>query len=471
MSKWQRSDMRVYQEHNVEHLINNEAVNFAGGAGLILDMGLGKTVTTLTAFVELKRQGKVKCMIVIAPMTVCGTVWQNEIQDWAHLNHLRVSEIMGSEPKRRRAVHADADVYIMNRENTQWLVAMLGGSWPWEMTVLDESTSFKNPKAKRFKALKLIHKKIKRVVCLTGTFAPNTLIDLWAQMFLLDKGARLGETLTSYRQKYFQPASGKGNIVYSYEMKPAENDLIGDDINELEIYDKIGDICISMRSEDWLELPPLVNVVKTITLSDEVMKAYKKFERDTVLQIPFENDYISAVNAAALRTKLLQFSNGALYREDGSYHEVHNEKIKALGEIIEAQNGKPLLVIYKFVSDVTRIMEQLKEYKPHVYSGPKDVARWNNKEFPVMIMYPTHGLNLQQGGNSLCWFGPTDSLELWMQTYKRLHRSGQENTVFNIMLSCAGTMESRAIEGLVRKEQVQDTLMNSLKAIIKEHRN
>src|SRR5215217_1621709 len=318
-----RSHLHAYQEFNVRHIVENKAVVLAGGAGLLLEMGLGKTISTLTAVADLFKAGKIRKVLVVAPLRVAEHTWSSEIAEWDHVRHLTYAICTGSEKNRKSELRRDVNIYIINRENVAWLVTYYGAAWPFDMLVVDELGSFKNHQAIRFKALKQVRSKIERTVGLTGTPAPNSLIDLWAPMYLLDKGERLGKTITNYRKKYFNEGRTNGHIVYNYELKEEFDELLGAGINEAEIYDKIGDICVSMKARDWLDLPPLIDRTHTVQMPPELKKLYRKFERDSVMEISEQEESILALSAVGLRNKLLQFSNGAVYREDRTYHEVH----------------------------------------------------------------------------------------------------------------------------------------------------
>ncbi|PQA60165.1 DEAD/DEAH box helicase [Siphonobacter curvatus] len=459
-----------YQEHATQHIIENEAVQLCGGAGLFLEMGLGKTVATLTAIDELMhKRREVKKVLVIAPLRVAAHTWPKEIEQWDHLKHLTVSVCLGSEKKRKDALRAEADIYTINRENVPWLVAYLqnNGKWPFDMLVIDELSSFKDQSSHRFKSLRIIRPLIKRVVGLTGTPSPNSLIDLWSQLYLLDRGERLGKTVGRYRQQFFNEGKKNGHVVYEYNLKKGDA-LLGPQIYKKLIYEKIGDICVSMKKEDWLTLPPLIDNHVCVSLPEEVRTQYKKFERDSVLSLTDADD-ISSVSAASLTQKLTQFSNGAVYDEDKQFHEVHRLKIDALADVLEAANGNPVLCFYSFKSDVARIQKYLKGYKPHLLQGTEDLDRWNEGKIPFLLAHPAsagHGLNMQHGGNHIVWFGLPWSLELYQQAVARLHRQGQKKSVINTWITCQGTVEDDIIQALSRKAEDQNNLMVALKARI-----
>lgn len=453
-----------YQQHAEDHIITHPA------AGLFLDMGLGKTVTTLTAINRLTYGlMEVERVLVIAPKRVAEDTWSTEIAKWDHLKHLTISKVLGTEAQRKKALMAKADIYVINRENVPWLVSYYAGAWPFDMIVIDELSSFKDGKSARFKALRQVRPKAKRVVGLTGTPAPNSLIDLWSQLYLLDEGHRLGKTITSYRNTYFTPGRRNGHVVYDYNRKDGD-DLLGTEIYQQEIYDKIGDICISMKAEDYLTLPGRIDRTHTIHLPQPIMKQYLDFERQQILAL--EGEEISAVNAAALTGKLLQFANGAVYDDDKNWHQVHTAMLEALTDDIEAANGNPVLVFYWFKHDLERIRQHLKAYKPVELKGSADITKWNAGQIPVMLVHPAsagHGLNLQTGGNYMTWFGLPWSLELYLQAVARLDRQGQQRRVINSRLIVQGTMHEDVLKALDAKKQGQDALMEAVKARIAKY--
>lgn len=444
-----------YQDHATEHIMQNTS------AGLFLDMGLGKTVSTLTAINRLMyEECEVAKVLVIAPKRVAEDTWTTESNKWDHLKHLKLSLVLGSERERKEALKAKADIYVINRENVVWLVGFYGTAFPFDMVVIDELSSFKSAKAQRFKSLRQIRPKINRMVGLTGTPAPNSLLDLWPQLYLLDQGERLGKTLTSYRQQYFNEGQKKGMVVYNYKLK--------NDDSKNEIYEKIGDICISMKAEDYLSLPERIDNDIPIRFSSAVRKKYEEFERDQVLALT-DLEEISAVNAAALTNKLLQFANGAVYDDDKTWHEVHREKLDALQEIIEDANGKPVLIFYSYKHDAARIEQKLKAYKPVALRDSADIARWNDGKIEVMMAHPAsagHGLNLQAGGNIIVWFGLPWSLELYQQANARLYRQGQTEAVIIHRLIAANTMDEDVVKALDNKATGQDALMEAVKVRI-----
>lgn len=452
-------NLHGYQKAAVRHIIEHPA------AGLFLEMGLGKTVSTLTAVnILMNEYLEVSRVLVIAPKRVAEDTWTSECAKWDHLKHLRVSVMLGSEKKRIEAFQRDADIYVINRENVEWLVAKWNGYFPFDMVVIDELSSFKSGKSKRFRALRLVRPKVNRIVGLTGTPAPNGLMDLWSQLYLLDMGERLGKTITSYRMKYFKPGRTNGQIVYDYKTL---------DGSEKAIYDKIGDICISMKAEDYLELPERIDRDVKVRLTSANRKRYDEFEKEQILQLPEEDGDISAVNAAALTNKLMQFANGAIYDADHNVHEIHQEKLEKLEEIVEAANGQPVLVFYAFKHDIYRIKERLKKYHPVEIGGSDCIRAWNRGEIPLMLAHPAsagHGLNLQAGGNIVVWFSLPWSCELYQQANARLYRQGQTKPVIIHKLMVDGTIDKDVIKALGGKMDRQEALMQAVKARVDKYR-
>ena len=449
----------AYQQHCIDQIIQVKKI------GLFLDMGLGKTITTLTAIKELKYyRFQVRKVLVIAPKKVAEGTWTREKDKWEHTKMLRVSPVLGSQTKRVRALNTPADIYIINRENVAWLVDYYKNDWPFDMVVVDESSSFKSHKAKRFKALASMGSHIDRMVELTGTPSPNGLDDLWAQIFLLDGGERLGKRYTQFRERYFQPDKrGADGMVYSYEAKPG---------TDRAILDRISDICISMKAEDYLQLPDITYHEVPVVLDPKALKAYQELEREMVLQIPEDEEEISVTSAAALSNKLLQLANGALYDEDRQVHEIHNCKIEAFLELIESLQGKPALVFYNYQHDRERILKALEGSKLRIreLKTPRDEDDWNNREIDILLTHPAssaYGLNLQQGGNHVIWFGLTWNYELYTQANKRLHRQGQQEKVIIHHLVCRGTRDEDVMYALEQKDNVQNWVMESLKARIR----
>lgn len=464
------NNLHDYQRACIEHIIKKPF------CGVFLEMGLGKTVSTLTAIDALKFDYcEITSVLVIAPKRVAESVWAEEAQQWEHLKHLTFSKIIGSPNKRITALKTKADIHIISRDNIAWLCSYCGGArLPWDMIVIDELSSFKSHKAVRFKALKAVRPTVHRLVGLTGTPAPNSLIDLWPQMYLIDRGERLEKTITKYRELYFRPGMAVGNVVYKY--KPFES-------SEQIIHDKIKDICISMKAEDYLKLPDKIDNYIRLKMPEPLKKSYEKFEKEKVLElIAAEGTYgsgqekpveISVMNAVALTNKLLQFANGAIYDENHAVHEVHDLKIEALRELIENANGKPILVGWTFRFDKDRIMHEFEKEKPRELKTAKDIEDWNAGKIKLMLAHPAsagHGLNLQAGGSIIVWFGQTWSLELYQQFNARLHRQGQANTVIIHHLIVDGTEDETVISALRNKSNTQNALMDSLKAKISKYK-
>ena len=428
--------------------------------GLLLDMGLGKTLSSLTAIEELLHTFEsVDKVLVIAPLSVAEKTWSDEIEKWDHLNHLTFSKILGNQKQRLEALEKKADVYLINRENVVWLVDYYKKRWPFETVIIDEISSFKDPKSKRFKALRKVRPLIKRLVGLTGTPAPNTLIDLWPQIYLMDQGERLGKTIGAYRNRYFYPGQTSGYAVYSWCLKPGA---------EEEIYSKISDICVSMKSKDYLKLPPRFNNIIEVALNKKEEKQYKQLERDLLL--PLTDSDVVASNAAVLSNKLLQLANGCIYDEDGEPQFIHDAKIEALERVIEDAQGQPILIFYSYKHDLARIQKRFKEAKSlDVKAG--DIKKWNDGEIPLLLAHPQsagHGLNLQQGGHIIVWFGLTWSLEYYQQANARLDRQGQKESVIVHHIVTRDTLDEKVIKVLEQKEKGQDALLEAVKAKIKE---
>lgn len=453
-------NLHGYQDAGVDHIIETPF------AGLLLDMGLGKTVTTLTAINRLIfEELTVQKVLIIAPKRVAENVWSTECEKWEHLQHLRISKIIGPPPKRLAALKETAEIYIISRDNIAWLCGQYGGSMlPFDMMVIDESSSFKNHKSQRFKALRRVQPSFDRVILLTGTPAPNGLIDLWGQIYLLDRGERLGKTIGSYRDQYFNPGMRNGATIFNYKIKKD---------SEGAIHKQIEDICMSMKAEDYLDMPDKIDNVISLKLPADVAQQYGDFEREQVLEL-MEGD-ITALNAAALSTKLLQFAGGAIYDEDRNVHEVHGVKLDAVEEIIENANGRPVLVAYAFQHDRDRIIERLKKYKPVQLKTEQHIKDWNAGKIQVLIMHPAsggHGLNLQSGGNEIVWFSQTWSLELYQQLNARLYRQGQQsNQVIIHHLVTEGTLDADVMKSLDNKNNKQEGLMQAIKAKIQKYGN
>lgn len=424
--------------------------------GLFLDMGLGKTIITLTAIEQLLYDRlEVRKVLIVAPRTVAESTWQNEAAKWDHLKQLSFSTVLGSAKERARALQAEADCYVINRENVEWLCDYYCYDLPFDMLVVDESSSFKNPQAKRFKALKKIP--FQRVVILTGTPAPNTLMDLWAQIYLLDKGRRLGKTITEYRHTWFIPDKFSGHIVYSYKLqKGAERD----------IYRRVATCCMSLKAADYLKLPERIDNVVKVKLTEEARDSYQTMLKDLTLTVDMER--ITAVTAAALSNKLLQMANGAVYDDEHGVQVLHDCKLNALKEIIEANAGKPVLVFYAYKHDLAELQRAFK--RTRVLSGAEAMDEWNAGRIPLLLAHPAstaYGLNLQAGGNIIVWYGLTWSLELYQQANARLHRQGQDKPVIVHHLVAEDTMDENVMLALRTKCAGQDALLEAVKERLK----
>lgn len=458
----QRNQLHSYQNRGVQHIIDNPF------CALFLDMGLGKSVTTLTAIKELLDGCIISNALIIAPKKVAQVTWRDEIKNWAHLQDLTISVIDGDAKHRRAAMAKKADIYAVSRDNIVWLVTEYGGiKLPFDMVVIDELSSFKNHASKRFRALKRVRKFIPRVVGLTGTPSPNGLIDLFAQMYLIDEGQRLGKTITGYRDRFFKPDKRNGDIVYTYALKHPANET------EKQISDLISDITISMTAEDYLKMPDKIMLFDTVELPRKVYENYQEFEREQVLELINSDEPISAASAAALSNKLQQFANGAIYDADRKVINIHDEKLEKLQEIVEAANGAPVLVAYSFIHDLDRIMNALKEYKPVKLEKPEHIAQWNAGKINVLVTHPAsagHGLNLQKGGNIIVWFGNTWSLELYMQFNARLYRQGQDKPVYIHHIVTKGTVDEKIVKALSGKKETQDGLMQSIKELMEKYK-
>ena len=437
-----------YQEYAKEFIVSREV------SALFLDCGLGKTVVTLTAIWELLLDYfEIRRVLVIAPLRVSRDTWSGELKKWDHLSGIEMSLVVGSEKEQRAALNRRANVYVINRENVQWLVENY--RWDFDMVVIDELSSFKSHKAKRFKALKKVRPKVKRIVGLTGTPAPNGLIDLWAEIEILDMGQRLGRFIGGYRERFFLPDKRSRQMVFSY--KPRDG-------AEEAIYSLISDICISMRACDYLDMPECVYNRVEVAMGGKETELYEKLEKDMFL--PFADGDIDAVNAAGLSNKLLQMANGAVYDENGRVRYIHDRKLEALEDLVEAANGKPVLVAYWYKHDLERIREKVGAME---LDTEEDMRRWNAGEIPVAVIHPAsagHGLNLQAGGSTLVWFGLTWSLELYQQMNARLWRQGQKETVVVHHLIAKGTLDERVMAALEKKDCGQSALVEAVRARI-----
>ena len=437
-----------YQNYCVSKLIENKAFS------LFLDCGLGKTVITLTAIDNLMYDYfDVAKVLVIAPLRVAQDTWSKECEKWEHLKGLRISKILGAEKERKRALNKKADIYIINRENVEWLCGNY--KFDFDMVVIDELSSFKSSKSIRFKALRKVRPLTKRIIGLTGTPAPNSLLDLWSEINLLDMGQRLGRFISSYRNEYFVPDKRNQQIIYSYKPRKGSEELI---------YNKISDICVSMKACDYLKMPERIENIVEVSMDQKEAALYKKLEREMILT--FEDGDIDVVNAAALSNKLLQMANGAVYDEFKAVKSIHSKKLEALEDLIEAANGKPVLIFYAYKHDKERISGR---FKVTEILTSEDISKWNEGKIPIAIAHPAsvgHGLNLQAGGSTVIWFGLTWSLELYQQANARLWRQGQKNTVVIHHIICKGTIDEDVIKSLNKKESGQAALLNAVKARI-----
>ena len=446
-----------YQRYCIDRVVKDQAI------GLFLDMGLGKTVITLSAIMELKYgRFAVNKVLVIAPKKVAEATWQQEASKWDFLRNLRFATVLGSAKNRIKELYRPADIYVINRENVDWLVDYYKNDWPFDMVVVDESSSFKSHRAKRFKALASIRPHIRRIVELTGTPSPNSLMDLWSQLYLLDGGARLGKYYTHFRDRFFDPGKRTREVIYSYDPKDgAQQSIMG----------RISDICISMKASDYLQLPDCIIDDIPVELDAKAKKAYNQLERDMVLALP-DGD-IDVASAAGLSNKLQQLANGAVYDDEHGVHEVHNCKLEAFLELLEKLNGQHALVFYNFKHDLSRIQDALKTSKlrVRVFQGAEEEKDWNSGKIDILLAHPAstaYGLNLQNGGHHIIWFGLNWSLELYQQANKRLHRQGQQEPVIIHQLVCRGTRDDDLVGALDWKDKAQDYVLESLKARIKK---
>ena len=440
-----RDNLHPYQNRGVAHIHN------VPKSALFLEMGLGKTVTTLTAVDDLLHDSfDVQKILIIAPLRVANTVWHTEAKNWEHLKHLTFSIVTGSLVERKTALQRTADIYVINRENIKWLTEHYKNQWPFDMVVIDESSSFKSHASQRFKALKKVLPKIRRMVELTGTPASNGYMDLWSQVFLLDGGFRLGRNITFFRNRYFE----KDYMGFNYTLR---NGAVKD------IQDAIQDLVLSMQTEDYLTLPPYLPTVLNNKLEGKLLKEYKTFEKDMILSLTKE-DMVTAMSAATLSNKLLQFSSGNVYDEDGKVHYIHDLKIDTLKEIIDDNPDENILVAYNYKHELATLIEAFPEAVVLDKKG-EAVDRWNKGDIKILLAHPAsagHGLNLQQGGSTIVWYGFTWSLELYQQFNARLYRQGQTKPV-RAMHIAVGEIEHRLMQALASKDATQDTLLKALK--------
>lgn len=456
-----------YTPHKYQDIATNTILN-NNYAGLFLDMGLGKTVSTLTALEKLKNDSfEVKKILVIAPLRVADKTWTDEINKWEHLQGMfRVSKILGSEAERLRALKADADLYLINRENVTWLVDVLGSRWDFDTVVIDELSSFKSSSSKRFRSLKKIRPLCKRVIGLTGTPAPNGLMDLWAEMYLLDRGERLGKTLTSFRDKYFRPGRRNGHIVFDWIIKEGA---------EEQIWDAISDITISMKAVDWLSLPECINITVPVEMDKKSRAKYEQLKRDKVLPL-LDDTTLIADTAAAVSNKLLQMANGRVYDEDKKVIHIHDHKLDALEQIVEEAQGETVLIFYNYKHDLEAILSRFPDAE--LLKDSKSIERFcsrahqkEGRQKSIFVTQPQqtgHGLNIMSGGHISVWYGLTWNLELYQQACARLHRQGQTETVRNYHLITKDTIDEDVYEALSTKATTQNELMEAIKRRMKE---
>lgn len=446
-----------YQSYCIQRIVQDPAV------GLFLRPGLGKTSITLTAVNVLRYlRWEIARVLVIAPKKVAEATWSKEAAKWDHLQHLKVVTVLGNTAKRIRALNTPADVYVINRENVSWLVDYYKQAWPFDMLVCDESTSFKNPQSKRFKALKLIRRFCKKVVLLTGTPSSKGLIDLWAQVYLLDEGARLGKTISQYRERYFIANTHGGHFT---DYKPKSD-------AEAAVLEAISDICVSMKAEDYLELPECIEHEIPVVLEEKAKREYDQFERDMLLEI--DDETITAQGAAVLTGKLLQFCNGAVYNADKQGLIVHDCKLDAYMELLERLDGEPVITFYSFKHDLDRLLERLEKTKRRVrvYRGPQDEDDWNAGKIDVLLAHPAscaYGLNLQAGGRHIVWYGLNWSFELNDQGRCRLWRQGSEfDRVFIHYLVVQDGVDEDVMAAIRARADTHETVMTALKARLKK---
>lgn len=446
-----------YQQYAIQRIIDTKSI------GLFLDMGLGKTVSTLTALNELiYNYFEVGKVLIIAPLRVAKSTWSDEIEKWDHLNNLTYSKVLGSVNQRMDGLRKEADIYLINRENVKWIVEFYNHKWPFDVVVIDELSSFKSAKSQRFKYLKKVIPLTNRVIGLTGTPTPNGFLDLWSQIYLLDRGQRLGGTIRSYRERYFEVGDRnyQTGMIYNYVLKEGAEETI---LKRLE------DITVSMEAKDFLDMPDRIDNIVNIELSTKEFKNYKKLERDSILEI--KDDVITASSAAVVTQKLLQYTSGAIYDENKNVVKIHDKKLEALEDIVEFNEGKPILVFYNFKHDLDRIKKRFSYLNPKTLDTEEDVKAWNEGKIKLLLCHPAsagHGLNLQSGGHIIVWFSLTWSLELYQQANARLHRQSQENNVIVHHLICKDTVDETVMEALKNKVKVQDLLMEYLKAKIED---
>lgn len=433
----------------------------------------GKTVISLTDIMRrLWDDFSINKVLVIAPIRVAEDTWSRESEKWDHLQGLRISKVLGTAKQRIAALNTPADVYVINRENVVWLIEYLGHKWDFDCVIIDELSSFKNPNSKRFKALRRVIRWVKVFLGLTGTPAPNSYMDLWSQIYLIDGGQRLGKTLTAYRQRYFHPGRGKGHVVYEWIMNKGAKE---------EIDELLSDICLSMSKEDWLQMPDIIYNDIVVKMDKQARKLYDEFEKEKVLplldgkvieDVDAADTFVAGTTAATVSMKLLQMANGSVYDDDGSVFHIHDAKLDALEEIVESNPGQPLLVFYGYKHDLERIKTRFTDAVILNEGDTQDIiTRWNEGRIPMLLCHPAsagHGLNLQRGGHIAVWFGLNWSLELYQQANCRLYRQGQEQSVIIHRIICQDTIDERVIKALDQKDTTQRSLLDSLKAYLEK---
>ena len=448
-----------YQEFTTQKMIDTP--HFMA----LLDMGLGKTVITLTALNEMMFNSfEINKVLVIAPLRVAEMTWSEEIEKWDHLKNIVVSKIIGSEKQRIEALYKHADIFCINRENTQWLIdySIKKKKWIFDCIVIDESSSFKNSQSKRFKALRKVTAIVPRIILLTGTPAPNSLMDLWSQMYLIDAGQRLGRTITAYRQEFFTPGRRNRNVVFEYVPRPEA---------EQKIYGRIKDVAVSLKATDYIKMPERIDIYIKLQMPKRVETLYQEMEKEYIITLNEED--ITAASAAVVCGKLLQMANGAVYTNEKNVIAIHDLKLDALQEILDDNPGKPIMVFYNFQHDLDRLLERFKEENPRRLLSTEDKKDWDNHQIRLLLAHPAsmgHGLNLQAGGNIIVWFGLTNSLELYQQANARLYRQGQKETVIINHLIVKDTEDENVIKRLQSKRLNQDELIEAVKAKIRKYK-
>lgn len=453
-----RFEPHSYQTAAIKHLEEHS------GSALFLEMGMGKSICTLTALNDLKYDmfEAVK-ILIIAPKLVARDTWDAEILKWDHTRNLTWSKILGTQKQRLQALEQEADIYLINRENVAWLVDRYGKKWPFDTVVIDELSSFKDSSSRRFRSLRKVRPLIKRLIGLTGTPAPNGYMDLWSQVYLLDGGERLGRTLTAYRNRFFTPGRRNGHIVYDWILRPGAAE---------EIQERIKDLCLSLSASDWLQVPEQISITHTVDLGPEILSQYKAFAKSKLMEVEDSEVPIVADSAGVLTNKLLQFANGRIYDENHHVQYIHDTKLVALEELVEEANGRPIMVFYAFKHDEQAIRSQLADRVVCDLSEEGAIKRWNAGEIEVLLVHPAsvaYGLNLQDGGNIIIWYGLTYSLEAYLQANARLHRQGQKQKVLVHHIVAKGTVDEQVMKVLENKNITQQELLESVKARIRNY--